>query len=478
MTFRELITKWGFETDTKPIENVEKALEKIQHRLDFLVATEIMHKVFELTERFAHFAEELHVAAMSAGLTVEAFQKLAVAGEKTAVTQEEMGGAMARLGRHLYQARLGSKDAVEAFQQVGFTFDQIHGFRTTSDVLLALADRFKGIQDPIQKQALAMQLMGRGSYNMVAFLSQGSAAIRGMGIEAERSGMILSEHQVGALVKVEHAMMSLFRLFKVVGATIASEFAPAVETAIKDFIKFYEVNRKLIESNIRAWVYDLTYALGFVYEAVKFVVQEFFNFAKSHEVLVRRASEFLAVMVLVVSTIFIASTVFGFLGSALSLLAIPLALVSGLFSIMTSPIFLMVAAIGALVVAVHDLWIILSGGKFEDTWLAAAYNAVKGFGSKVLNFAQKGGLGETVKGGLSSGLEYLESFTGLASTPTNNTNTSVGPQSTSIHAPVNITVPPGTDPKMAAKMVKEGIKDHLDNVNRRSQLSFVPAQFY
>lgn len=478
MTFRELITKWGFETDTKPIENVERALEKIQHRLDFLVASAVMHKVFELTEQFAHFAEELHVAAMSAGITVEAFQKLAGAGMKSAVTQEEMGGAMARLSRHLYQARMGSKDAVEAFQQVGFTFDQIHSFRTGSDVMLALADRFKGIQDPIQKQALAMQLMGRGSFNMVAFLSQGSSAIKQMGIESEKAGMILSEHQVGALVKVEHAMLSLFRLFKVVGATIASEFAPSVETAIRDFLKFYEANRKLIETNIRAWVYDLTYALGFVYQAVKFVVQEFFNFAKSHEVLVRRASEFVAMMVLVVSAIFIATTVFGFLGSALSLLAIPLAIVSTLFGIMTSPIFLMIAGIGALVVAVHDLWTILSGGKWEDTWLSSAYEAVKGFGVKALNFAKGGGLGETVKGGLSSGLEYLESFTGLTSAPTKNNNTNIGPQSTSIHAPINITVPPGTDPKTAARMVKEGVATHLDKINRRTQLSFTPAQFY
>lgn len=527
MTYKELITKFGFEIHEEPLEKVEKRLDGIKERLEFLGAAEVLKGIYELAEKFSHFAEELHVASVSAGLTVEAFQKLAFAAGQSAVTQDEMAGAMARLGRNLYEARMGSVAAQQAFINAGFTGTQVQNFHTASDAMLALADRFKDIQDPIQKSALAMQLMGRGSVNMVGFLSQGSAAIHGLGNEAERLGIVLSEHQVAALVKVEHALNEITGIFRALSATIASYFAPSIERAIQEFIKFYEVNRRLIETNLRAWVWDITFALGFVWEAVKTVTQAFFDFAESHQTLTRRAFELLVLLGGVVATIWILQKTISIVMGSLGLLGDALAPIGWLWmnafqpailwvgglvrllggrlllylatltetalpglsaaflsvgaAIEATPIGWLITGVAALVVILHDAWTLLSGGNWEDTWIAKAFSAVKGFGGKALAFLGLGGTDQDQTNSAAGKLQAMQNLSDIRSigqSPNPVPNQGVGDQAYSVNAPITINIPGVTDHKMVGEKVKEGVKEHLDGVYRKTQQALRPAQAY
>lgn len=473
MTRRELIAKLGFETDEAPLHKIQEQLEGVKNRLELLVGIEVAKKLFELTERFTRFAEELHVAAVSAGITVEEFQRLSFAAGKSAVSSEEMSGAMARLSRQLHDARLGSESAQIAFAEVGISPEQLLHIRTGADAMLILADRFKAIQDPIQKQALAMQLMGRGSLNMVGFLSQGSAAIRGLGVEANKLGVVLSEHQVEALVKVEHSLTTLWAVFKSVGATIAAYLAPSMEHAVNDFLHFYEINRKLIDVNIRAWIWDITYALGFVYQGVKFVVQSFFDFAAAHQVLVRRGLELSVALIGVVTVIWTVQKTFGLLSGVLAVLT-PLITAFGVaWDIATAPVTLVVAGIAAAVVAFHDLFTVLTGGKVEDTWAWKLFQGAKGFAGKALGFLGFGSEG----GAPADNLGTLNQI----SQPNFNTSsqTSIGgAQSYQVNAPITVNVPRGTDPRTVGERVQDAIRGHLDTVYRRTQNSLRPSQAY
>lgn len=476
-SIRELITKWGFEVDEKPLDKIEHSLEQIKGRLEFISATEVIKGIFDLTERFANFAEELHIAAVSAGVTVEAFEKLAFAAGQSAVSQDEMAMSMARLSRMVYQARQGSEQATMAFNRVGFSGEQVANFKSGSDAMMALADRFKDIHDPIEKQALAMQLMGRGSVNMVGFLSQGSAAIRGMGNEAEKLGAIITKKQVDALIKLEHAMKEIYAVFQAVGATIASYLAPEVEAVIHDFLKFYEANRKIIDSNIKAWVYDVSFAFGYIYEIVKVLTQKFFDFAKSHDDLIKFGIKLGTGLSILGFTLLGLGGFLKILFGAFSLIRWILGPVTFLFGLLFSPIGMIVLGIIALVTIIHDLWVVLTGGAWESTWLYKAFQAAKGFGAKALNFFGFGEEKSPGKSMMSSGLSSIESLLGFG-TPTSTPGGAGMTQNYSVNAPMTINVPAGTDHKKVIQAVKEGVADHLDRQNRRTQQSFTPAVVY
>ena len=542
MTRRELIAYFGFKVEDAPLKNLEKQIGGIRQSLEFLAAAEILKGVVELTEKFTHFAEELHVAAQSAGITVEEFQRLAFAAGQSAVSQEEMSGSLARLSRHLYDARKGGEESQKAFADIGISPEQLTSFRSGSEAMLALADRFKAIDDPIRKQALAMQLFGRGSLNMVGFLSQGSAAIKGMGGEAEKLGIILSEKQVGALVQLEHSLQKVWAVFKAIGATIATYVAPIFESAIKNFLTFYEANRKILDVNFKAWAEDLAYVLGYIHGLMQSVVEVFLKFASTHQVLIRRIFEFALALGVLAGTIFVVQKLVGILTGAFELLKVILgplefiwtrammpailfiggiarALAANLFlklatltetllpalseaflglgaAIEATPVGWIATAVAALVVVLHDAWTLLSGGKWEDTWVAKAFHAVKGFGGKALDFL---GLGSgnpdnqaTNKNPLQSGLEGLQKpLEGASNAVTNlgqigNLSTpSFGPSlatpapgNYSVNAPITINIPHASDPKVMGEKVKEGVQEHLDSVYRRTQQSLRSNQAY
>lgn len=525
MSMREILTKWGFEIEHEKLDKVEHQLEAIKHRVEFLAAAEVVKGLFELGEKFGEFAEQLHATASSAGITVEAFQKLAFSASQSAVTQDEMSTSMARLSRSLYEARRGGAEAQKAFSQAGFSPEQIQGFHSSSDAMLALADRFKGIQDPIKKQALAMELLGRGSIHMVGFLSKGSAAIKAQGVEAEKLGIVLSEHQVEALVKVEHAMSKLLGVVKGIAATFASLLAPALEAAVNDLLKFYLANKAIVEVNLKEWVWDVTYAMGFVWGIVKFLIKGFIDLAKALHI-EKDLGVITFAFIAWIGTLFAAEKAMALVKAASNLmtwsfspLVGALKLVRGLVAslatrflpllvegetaaaigagIMEAPLWLIATVVGAVVLAVQALWTVLHGGSFKDTWIGEMVNWVTSFDlfAKAIKYVQS----LLASGGITEALGKIGGFAGKifsgfggANAIQNVQNISsisgpslpgAGPSSNqsnqySVNAPITVNVPHGTDPKNVGQKVQEGVRDHLDRVFRETNRSVRGAIAY
>lgn len=465
MTRRELIAKLGFEVDEKPLKKVEDSLEGIKAGLELLGAAEVIKGAIELVEHFAKFGEALHVAATSAGLTAEEFQKLSFAAGESAVSSEEMSTAMARLARNLYDARKGSVEAQTTFIQAGFSQQQIQGFKTSADVMRGLADRFKDIQDPIKKQALAQELLGRGSINMVGFLSQGSAAIGGLGDEAQKLGIVLSGGQVEAITKVEHALTKMGAVFNAIGATIVSYFAPSISSMINEFLKFYEVNRKVIDVNIRAWVYDVTYALGFLYGIVKFVVQIFIDWVSTHQLLARRLGEGVLILFAFGAAALSVIAAFGIFNTIMRAAGLAQLAFAAASWLAEAPIIAIVAAVGLAIVAFQALWTVLSGKSIKDSWIGQIGSfAGSGTASSILPGLGSIGssLGNVASGALTSGAGAL----GLS-----------GPGGVKGPTTINQYIS-GADPATVAAKTVDRLRPHLDTRDRRVSAATKSTEHY
>lgn len=528
MILKELIAKIGFDVDKSKLDGVEKQLEGIHHLLEAFAAVEIIKGIVEMTEKFGEMAEQIHLSAISAGITTEAFQKLAFAAQQTGVSQEELGGAMAKISKHLYDARMGSEEAQKVFLQAGFTADQVRSFKNGSEVLHALSDRFKGMKDPIKEIGILMPLAGRGSRQMIEFMQQGSAGMKALEDQAESLGAVLSDGQVEALVSVQHAAMALGSVLKTLGASIAADFAPSVETAIKEFLEFYKVNKDLLQLEVKKWVWDITYALGAVWAIVKFVAQGFLDFARTHEVLVRRVGELVLAISGLVSIIFLLKSAWGVaaavMGPTLSmftlfknaLIFVRFALsgvlefigyltkaewaLNAAIAVTEAPLWAIAAGIGAIVLAANILWTLLSGGSLKDTWLgefveyighlgfvAKAIAMVKDLlsgGGKMLDLASQSN-GAAGPGGAMQGIQNLWNVGGLASgstpAPSPLAAAAGAPGSTAnvdINAPMTIQIHEAHDPKAVAEKVQTHVSDHLARVQREAQRSLRPAQSY
>lgn len=511
MTVREFLTKWNFKVDHSALDKMEGQLEAIKHRLDFLAAAEVAKGLYELVERFSGMAEQLHLASESAGLTVEQMQKLSFAASQAGVSSEAMQTSMFRLSRALYSARNGGEDSQKAFSRLGISPDQVRTFRTSEDAMMAISDRMKNIKDPVEKSALAMQLMGRGSRDMVGFLSQGSAAIRGQGTEAEKLGAIMSGKQIEALVELEHTFQKLWAVLKAIAGTIAANVAPVFEFLINDFIKFFQANRSILELNVTTWLGEVAYGFGFLWGLVKTGIQLMINLAKVFHLeghLLDTLATFgslIAVFLIVRKTIGVvtdAITVFRTAWSfAVDAWKVGTRIWAAGAELMNVSMLPWIFAIGAIIVAGHDLWAMLHGGKsFKDTWIGQgiawiekmlnAVGLLKGslnidtaIGSKAFDVYQgarhflgygKNDIEETPAGQIGQpGAGAVNGMLPGAELGAEAAN--IGGDVFQVNAPISITTPPSLSAPEAGKFVQNGVKEHLDSVMRQTMRSVTPA---
>ncbi len=484
MNVREFLTKWGFEVSGQDkLNKLENQLDGIKRRLEFLGAVEVVKGLYRLAERFSHVGEELHIASQNAGITVEEFQRLAGAFAQTGVTSDEMQGGMAKLAKSLYAARNGSAEASKAFSDLGIDGSRVSGFKNAGEALLAVSDRMKGIRDPIQKSALAQQLLGRSSYQMIAALSQGSDAIKKQGLAIEKLGMVLSHDQVKNLSEFENTLRMLLNVIGGIAKVVAAEVAPGFTLLAKDAIKFLDSLRGLIGLNFQNWLYSLGFILGALWEAIKIGITLLIKLAAAFK-LEGHIIPIVAGIGTFVTALYALSRIAPIVGGAFALLTG----VWGQFAIMA----------GVVIIAAHDLFALFTGRK---TWVEGIYEMLKPLGMLRDILA---GIASHMTGGLvgplgkliQMGVGYMQGGTtqalaaaggqgsvpgfGLVGPPAPpvGAGASAGIGKYEVNAPMTITVPPGTPPEGVNKSVKEGVMEHLDRVFREASVSTLSPQEY
>lgn len=502
-TAEEFVTKWGFQVDHAALDKMESSLESIKGKLEFLTATEVAKGLFEMVQKFSEFAENLHVSATSIGLTVEQFQKLSFSAKQAGVDNGELEASMRRLSRSLYSARVGGAEAQQAFSRLGISPDRVRGFKNAQDALYAISDRMKQINDPIQKAALGQELLGRSSAHMVGYLSQGSKALKDQGAQAEALGAVLSGPQIEALVNVEHAMQRLWALLKGIAGTIAAEIAPVLEAFIGDFIKWAQANREVIQQNIEKWLENVAYALGFTWGLLTTITKAVLDFAKSWGFDDKLLS-WIATLAGLVSGLLLLKGAFsvvsaavsplislwGSLKSVLGYVNIAIGWIASAFGVASSTVWLVIAAIAAVIIIFHDLWALLNG---KPTWLGQFYEWAK---SLSLVQTALNAISETwgkVKGSIGGALDVAAKYLGFGSGPAQQSpsslagttgiasavqNSSSSDASYNVNAPITVQVPPGTPPSEVGTSVREGVRDHMDRMARELKRSSTPTVAY
>lgn len=532
-SLRDLTAVIHLQANTEGLEKINESLEHVNNKLEFLAASEFVHWIGELAEKYSHFGESTEAAAAAAGITSEKFQALAFAASQNAVSQGEMQGALSRLSRTLGAARDGSKQAVESFGKLGITPEQVKGFHDSSEALMAIADKVKGIQDPIKRTQILMQVLGKGSANMAKLMAAGSVGIKEKMQEAVDLGAVVSDEDVEQLANLEDSMSAFEQILKATAASLAAAFAPSIRAAVKAMSQFWAVNRKVIEVNFKKWAWDIGFAMGYTYGVVTDVIGIFTRFIAKHETLV----EVVGTVILAYMAMSLAVTkshamntgliesiknfpevceatkavagapwaiftkgglaarwvlvrVIGMLGSLVGLLAPGLggwiaslaAWVGGLSGGVIG------VGLAAIVVIGHDLYeYFVNGAKLEDLWLYKLFVFLKNTSKGVL---KKLGVefndpklpdnatvdAEGVPHLLRNAAEHAEAVrTGAAAMQApmaaRTTNENTQNNTISIEAPITLQLPEGADPQAVAAASRAGVQDHMDYVLRQAKLN-------
>jgi hypothetical protein len=197
-----------------------------------IAAAFAVDKINEFFEHMAELGTQTQRTASLLGVQTSAVAGLDIAAKASGGSLGEMTTSLERFGANLARGAAGSQQQEAALRALGLSAKDFVGV-PLPDVLGKLADHFAVLKDGIDKDAIAMALLGRGGAQMIPIFNQGSEAFKEFAAEAERTGTALSEETVAGFERTHLGLIELGSAMQGVGIQVASIFKPAFDGLVK-----------------------------------------------------------------------------------------------------------------------------------------------------------------------------------------------------------------------------------------------------
>ena len=134
--------------------------------------------------------------AKQTGFATDELQKMQYASDRIDVSMDTITGAAARMTK-----QLGSNE--DKFASLGVATRDVNGnFRSTSDIFYDTIKALSQIQNETERDTVAMDIFGRSANELAGVIDDGGAALKDFGKEAEDAGLIMSQDTLDGLNQV------------------------------------------------------------------------------------------------------------------------------------------------------------------------------------------------------------------------------------------------------------------------------------
>lgn len=197
-------------------------------------------ELHQTTLEAAAEVDEVITESMITGLSAETIQQLKYAENLIDVSYGTISGSLTKLTRNIAEARDGNESLATAFQTLGVAIeDTTTGqLRSAEDVFYDIIDALGQVGNTTERDALAMELMGKSAQDLNPLILSGSDALRELASEAEATGYVLDESQIAVLGQVDDAYQRMQLQLQATKKELADEFAPASQKAMETFTEW------------------------------------------------------------------------------------------------------------------------------------------------------------------------------------------------------------------------------------------------
>ena len=129
-------------------------------------------KMAQLRKEAFDWGASLSDSSAKLGVTVEQFQDIEAAADKTGKSVDDIAKAFKSVEERIGEAQRGNKDAIDSFKALGFTAEEIKTLKP-EDVLKRLGDALSTVQDPAKRAELAITALGSSAKGLQDVLAKG-----------------------------------------------------------------------------------------------------------------------------------------------------------------------------------------------------------------------------------------------------------------------------------------------------------------
>ena len=177
-------------------------------------------------EKLFGTVDQIERVAAAAGFGAEEFQRLSYAASEAGVSSDALETATEFLSKSIGLAKDGTKEYAEVFQRWGIAIkNSIGDLRQAPEILDEIADKMKAIKDPAEQAAMAQDLLGRSGKQLIAIMSEGSAAMHARGAGAA----VFSDEDIANVKEAHQEILKLTNTLTVVGGWALSGLASGAQ---------------------------------------------------------------------------------------------------------------------------------------------------------------------------------------------------------------------------------------------------------
>ena len=197
----------------------------------------VVSELHDITKQAAADVDEILTESMTTGLSTRTIQQLKYAENLIDVSYSTITGTLTRLTRNMDAARDGNEAMAASFASLGVAIqDRTTGqLRDVESVFYEIIDALGQIENPTERDAAAMELLGKSAQELNPLILQGSSALKELADQAETTGYVLDDSMLKKLGEVDDAVQQLDLQTDTFQKRLAVQFAPASKAAMETF---------------------------------------------------------------------------------------------------------------------------------------------------------------------------------------------------------------------------------------------------
>ncbi len=229
-----------------------------------------------LAFRFSDLENHTRQLAESMGVSLQFLDGWGKAATLVGGSTEDVAGMMTHLSHAALTAATRGGEVEAAFKRLGVSvLDGGGHLKGVQTLLEEVSDGFQRMGAGAERTGTAMQVLGRGGASSLAFLSQGSTAIKEMVARLEDMGLVTSE-ATAASAKAFQELWAVVRLaWNGILEKIAEPVRIALMPILADVLNWMQSHPQEIQEAIQEMAHVITEAFGLVQIAVQFALEHF-----------------------------------------------------------------------------------------------------------------------------------------------------------------------------------------------------------
>ena len=179
-------------------------------------------------------ADDLNTLAKQSGFTTAELQKMQYAGDLIDTSMDDITSSAIKLKRNMIST---SSTVTEAFDTLGVSVrDSTGQLRDSTTVYWEIINALSQVENGTERDTLAMTLLGKSADSLAGIIDDGGQALRQLGDEAERAGLIMSQETLDGLNVVNDEIDTLkaraTATLRIAGAKALEALLPVIQEIV------------------------------------------------------------------------------------------------------------------------------------------------------------------------------------------------------------------------------------------------------